>query len=397
MTAGRKHQIIIVGGGAAGITVAARLLRAERSPDVAIIEPSAKHYYQPLWTLVGAGVFPREKSERDEADYIPEGATWVRDAATEFVPAENYVRTRGGTELSYDYLIVAPGLQLYWDRVIGLAGNVGRAGICSNYGYDHVASTWESIRNFRGGTALFTQPNTPVKCGGAPQKIMYLAEDHFRRAGVRDRSRVIFFSAQPTIFQVPHYARSLTKVIARKGIETRFRHDLVEVRPETREAIFENLDTRERVVQGYDLLHVTPPMGPPEFVRRSPLANEAGWIDVDRYTLRHVRYPNVFGLGDASSLPTSKTAAAVRKQAPVAVANLLATIRGAEPPALYDGYTSCPLVSGYGRLILAEFDYGLKPAETFPLDQSKERLSMYWLKAYGLPWLYWHGMLKGRV
>jgi sulfide:quinone oxidoreductase len=391
------HQVVIVGGGTAGITVAARLRRTAQRLDIVLIEPSAKHYYQPLWTLVGGGVFPKEVTERDEAAVIPKGITWIQDAVTEFSPADNYVLTRDGKKVSYDYLVVAPGIQIDWDKVKGLKEAIGRGGVCSNYAYEHVDSTWESIRNFQGGNAIFTMPNTAIKCGGAPQKIMYLADDYFRRAGVREQARIIFASATASIFSVKKYADALNRVITRKGIETCFRHDLIEIRPTSREAIFEHLDSHEEVIMSYDLLHVTPPMSAPDCIKRSPLANAAGWVEVDKHTLQHVRYPNVFSLGDASSLPTSKTGAAIRKQAPVVVTNLLAAMHGQPLPAKYDGYTSCPLVTGYGRLILAEFDYDLQPKETFPFNQAKERFSMYLLKKYGLPALYWHGMLKGRA
>jgi sulfide:quinone oxidoreductase len=394
----RSHYpIVIVGGGTAGITVGARLARQVRRQSVAILEPSDKHYYQPLWTLVGAGAAPRRASVRPQARCIPRGSDWLRDAVAEFRPEDNQVLTRAGRRIGYDFLVVAAGIQLDWGKVKGLAGNVGHHGICSNYSYESVESTWDCLRTFRGGTALFTMPDTPVKCGGAPQKIMYLADDHFRRSGVREQARVVYAAAGASIFAVPRYARTLEQVVARKGIETLFRHNLVEVRPEERQAIFEQLDTRERVVLGYDMLHVTPPMSAPDFIKRSPLADGAGWVDVDRHTLRHVRHANVFALGDAANLPTSKTAAAVRKQSPVLVENLLAAMHGRPLPARYDGYTSCPLVTGYGRLVLAEFDYEQRPRETFPFDQSQERFSMYLLKKFGLPLLYWHGMLAGRL
>lgn len=392
-----RHRVVIIGGGSAGLTVAARLSRAAEHLDIAILEPSAKHYYQPLWTLVGGGVFPKEVTERDEGTLVPQGTTWIQDAVTEFSPAENTILTRGGRKVEYEYLVVAPGIQIDWDKVQGLKDAIGKDGVCSNYAYEYVDKTWEFIRNCKSGNAIFTQPNTPIKCGGAPQKIMYLADDAFRKAGVRERTKVIFASAAGSIFAVQKYAKALDRVVARKGIETRFKHDLIAIRPETREAVFQRLDTSEQVVLPYAMIHVTPPMSAPDFIKRSSLANDAGWVEVDKYTLQHTRHPNIFSLGDASSLPTSKTGAAIRKQAPVLVKNLLAVMHGKPLPARYDGYTSCPLVTGYGKLILAEFDYDGKPQETFPFDQSKERYSMYLLKAYGLPVLYWHGMLKGRA
>lgn len=392
-----RHQVVIVGGGTAGITVAARLRRELRSSDVAIIEPSGKHYYQPLWTLVGGGEARRESTERDEASLIPRGAKWLRDAAVKFLPDESVVLTRDGRRVGYDFLVVAAGIQIDWDRVKGLREAVGKDGVCSNYAYETVESTWNAIRNFRGGTAIFTQPQNPFKCGGAPQKIAYLADDYWRRSGVREKTRLIFASAAPTIFHVPHYTPALEAVVRRKGIETLFQHDLVEIRPVRREAVFKCLDTGEEVVLPYDMIHVTPPQSAPDFLKRSPLANAAGWVEVDQATLQHVRFPDVFALGDCSSLPTSKTGAAIRKQSPVLVANLVAAIEGRPLAAAYHGYTSCPLVTGRGRLVMAEFDYEKQPEETFPFDQRKERWSMYQVKKHLLPQIYWHGMLKGRM
>lgn len=392
------HSVVIVGGGTAGISVAARLTRrAFGRPDVAIVEPSDKHYYQPLWTLVGAGLANKEATERAEAKVIPRGATWIRDAALEFLPAENTIRTRDGRTITYDWLVLAAGLQIHWDKIPGLKQSLGQNGVCSNYSYASVDSTWKAIREFRGGTAIFTNPSGAVKCGGAPQKIMYLADDWFRRHQVREQTQIIYASALPNIFPVERYRRTLEQVIARKNIECRYRHELVEIRPETKEAVLQNLDTGECATISYDLLHVTPPMGPPSFLANSPLADQDGWVDVQPDTLRHKQLDNVFALGDCSNLPTSKTAAAIRKQAPVLVKNIQAAMRGEPLPAKYDGYTSCPLVTGIGSLVLAEFDYHKQPAETFPVDQSQERWSMWLLKRYLLPQLYWHGMLKGRA
>lgn len=392
-----SYDVLIVGGGTAGLSVAARLAGARAGLSIAVVEPSDKHYYQPLWTLVGGGVVPKAVTERPEADYIPAGVDWIRDAVADIDPAAQTVRTRGGRAVRWQQLVVAAGIQLNWGAIEGLDGHLGRDGIVSNYSFEVVDRTWEAIRTFRGGTAIFTFPSTPVKCAGAPQKIMYLADEAFRKQGVRDRSRIVFASAAAGLFGIERYAATLRKVVERKGIETLFRHDLVAVRPAAKEAVLRRLDHGDELVVPYDLLHVVPPMSAPDFLRRGPLADAAGWVDVDKYTLQHVRFPDVFSLGDCSSLPTSRTGAAIRKQAPVLVANLLAHRAGAALTERYDGYASCPLVTGYGRLVLAEFDYEGKPAETFPVDQSKERWSMWALKRWGLPAMYWNGMLRGRM
>ncbi|ADI26444.1 FAD/NAD(P)-binding oxidoreductase [Geobacillus sp. C56-T3] len=390
-------KVVIVGAGSAGISIAARLLRKNRQlyGQVLLIDPSDKHYYQPLWTLVGGGAAKAEDSVREQASLIPEGAKWLKEAVDTFMPEHNTLKTREGSEVRYDYLVVAAGIEIYWDQIKGLKETIGKNGVCSNYSYDYVQSTWENIRNFRGGTAIFTQPSTPVKCGGAPQKIMYLADDYFRQSGVRDQTNIIFASGLPNIFAVKKYADTLEQVIQRKNIETKYRVELVEIDGEAKKATFEHLDTNERFTLSFDMIHVTPPMGSPAFIKKSPLADAAGWVDVDPYTLQHKTYENVFGAGDCTNLPTSKTGAAIRKQAPVVVENLLALMNGKPLQARYDGYTSCPLVTGYNKLVLAEFDYDKNPQETFPFDQSKERMSMYVLKRNLLPIIYWNGMLKG--
>ncbi|MEZ5420739.1 MAG: FAD/NAD(P)-binding oxidoreductase [Vicinamibacterales bacterium] len=393
------YEILIIGGGTGGLTVASQLATRVDAGAIAVLEPSATHYYQPLWTLVGGGIFPKEDSARAEADFIPEGVTWLQDAATSIDPDHRTVHTARTGPITYDYLVVAAGIQLLWDRIPGLAEAVGRpgTGVVSNYSYETVSSTWEAIRAFRGGTAIFTEPTTPVKCGGAPQKIMYLAEEAFRTNGVRDQSRVLFMNAKASLFTSPHYIPAIAEVIRSRGMEAQLGEELVALRPAAREAVFRNAATGAEQTLHYDMIHVTPPMGAPDVIKASALANADGWVEVDKHTLRHVRFPNVFSLGDCSNLPTSKTGAAIRKQAPVVVANLLAVRAGGQPAAHYDGYTSCPVVTGRGKLIMAEFAYDKKPIETFPFDQRQERFSMYAVKAYLLPRIYWHGMLRGRL
>jgi sulfide:quinone oxidoreductase len=393
------YTVAIVGAGSAGLSVAARLLRESKAlhGSIVLLDPQTKHYYQPLWTLVGGGVVSKETTERSQQSLIPKGADWIQEAVEEFNPEVNQFVTKAGTVIQYEILVVAAGIQVDWERIKGLKECIGRDGVCSNYDYRYVDSTWKSIRQFRGGNAIFTQPNSPIKCGGAPQKIMYLADDAFRQAGIRNQTNIIFASGNASIFAVPKYAAALNRVIERKDIATKYQLDLISIDSVRKEAVFEHVVTKERETLRYDMIHVVPPMSSPDFIRNSPLAGAAGWAEVDKHTLQHVRFKNVFALGDCSNLPTSKTGAAIRKQAPVTVQNIISLLAGQPLAARYDGYTSCPLVTGYNRLILAEFDYDLTPQETFPFDQSKERYSMYMLKKNLLPKMYWHGMLKGRM
>jgi sulfide:quinone oxidoreductase len=389
------HPILIVGGGAAGITVAAQLKRARHSLEVAILEPATDHYYQPGWTLVGGGVFSLEETRRSERDLIPAGVAWIQAGAAGFDPDHNTVTTTEGELLSYDVLIVATGLQLCWDKVEGLRDALGQGGVCSNYSKDFAPYTWEAIQAFRGGQAVFTCAPMPIKCPGAPQKIAYLADDIFKRR--RLRASVIYATATPGIFGIPTYAAPLREVVKRRNIDARYNHVLIAVRAADREAVFqvnEGETSREEVIP-YDLLHVTPPMVAPEVVAASPLANGAGFVEVDPGSLQHVRYPNVFSLGDVSGMPNSKTAAAVRGQAPVLVANLLAQLADRPLTASYDGYSCCPLITGYGRAIMAEFNYKGDPTPSFPLDPTRERWSMWFMKRKVLPALYWNRMLAG--
>lgn len=396
------HRTLILGGGTAGI-ITASLLRRAGQEDIAIIEPSARHFYQPLWTLVGGGVVSKEATVRREADYIPRGVRWIEDRVAEVDPEKQFVRTQFGATVSYDFLVVATGIQLNWDAIPGLREAIKRGDASSNYGFELTPKTWNLIRNFKGGTALFHMPGTPIKCPGAPQKIMYLAADHFRRKGILRNARVIYGAANGSIYGAEEYAAVLNGVVERYGIDARYNHELVEILPEKKEAVFrlKNGAEGERVTIGYDILHAVPPQSAPDFVRQSALADpdkpQEGWVKVNKFTLQHVNYPNVFALGDVAGTPNAKTGAAVAHQAPVAAANLLAVLRGKEPVTQYDGYIACPIVTGYGRMLLCELDYSGKPAPRIPaIDTFKERYDMWLLKRYGLPWLYWNFLLPGR-
>ena len=397
-----SHEVVIVGGGAAGIAVAASLLSREPDLDVAIIDPADVHYYQPGWTMVGAGVFDAGSTARTMASLLPWDVHWIKAAVAAFEPEKDSLILDGCRVVRYRQLIVCPGLKLDWHAIEGLADTLGRNGVTSNYRYDLAPYTWELVQKLRGGRALFTQPPMPIKCAGAPQKAMYLSADHWRRAGVLKDVDIQFHSAGAALFGVPAYVPALMEYVQAYGIHLNFGETLVAVDGPGRRATFRVAradGTSELVTQEFDLLHVVPPQKAPDFVRVSPLADAAGWVDVDPATLRHRKYPNVFALGDVGNMPNAKTAAAARKQAPVVAHNVLATRGQARGEATYDGYGSCPLTVERGKIVLAEFGYAGKLLPTFPqwmIDGTKPSRLAWYLKERILPAVYWEAMLKGR-
>lgn len=394
-----RFTVVIVGGGAAGIAVAARLLHERPTLDVAVIDPSTTHAYQPGWTLVGAGVMTLKSTLKQEGGLIPRGCTWLRSAVDSFQPDENLVTLTDGRTVAYNRLVVCPGLQLDWDKIEGLPETLGRNGVCSNYSKDTVEYTWTCIQSLSSGTALFTQPPMPIKCAGAPQKIAYLASDYWRKEGTLNRTNVEFCLAGDALFGVAYYRPALQQAVDYYGINLQYKHTLIAVNGPERKATFAVTGPdgkTENVVKDFDMLHVTPPQSAPDFVKKSPLANASGWVDVDPSTLRHTKYDAIFGLGDVIGTSNAKTMAAARAQTPVITANLLASLDGKPLTGVYDGYGACPLTVGYGKIVLAEFLYGGKPAPSFPYDQRKPSRFAWFLKTTVFPRVYWDMMLKGR-
>ncbi|XP_019934837.1 sulfide:quinone oxidoreductase, mitochondrial [Paralichthys olivaceus] len=395
-SAKEHYKMLVLGGGSGGITMSARMKRMMGAGNVAVIEPSEMHYYQPIWTLVGAGAKSVASSGRPTASVIPSGVKWVKSKVQEINPDTNMVLTEDGTEISYEYLIVALGIQLHFEKIKGLPEGFKHPKIGSNYSVETVEKTWKALENFTEGNAVFSFPNTPVKCAGAPQKIMYLSDSFLRKTGKRAKANIIYNTSLPVIFGVKKYADSLWEIVKSRDLQVNLRQNLIEVRADKHEAVFENLDKPgETNVIEYEMLHVTPPMGPNLVIKGSPLADEGGWLDVNKETLQHKTYPNVFGIGDCTSLPTSKTAAAVAAQSAILNRTISKVLKKEKPDKKYDGYTSCPLVTSYNTVILAEFDYNGQPLETFPINQAKERRLMYYMKADVMPHLYWHGLLRG--
>ena len=401
-TGDAKFDIVIVGGGAGGISVAASLQARKSNLSIAIIDPADIHYYQPGWTMVGGGIFEASQTAKTMGSLIPRGVKWIKAAVAAFEPANNAVILDGCRVVKYDRLVVSPGLKLDWAAVEGLEETLGRNGVTSNYRYDLAPYTWQLVQEMNKGRAIFTQPPMPIKCAGAPQKAMYLSADAWFRNGRLKDIDIQFMNAGGVLFGVKDYVPALEKYIEKYDATLNFFHNLVAVDGPAKKATFKvsKPETEpELVTVDFDMMHVCPPQTAPDFIRVSPLADAAGWVDVDQATLRHKSFDNVWSLGDVMNAPNAKTAAAARKQAPTVAENIVADIAGRSPTAAYDGYGSCPLTVERGKIVLAEFGYGgvLKPSfPRFLVDGTKPTRAAWFLKEKMLPPIYWRAMLKGK-
>jgi len=401
-------RIVIAGSGLGGIAVASRLMQQLDGASVTIIDARQKHYYQPGFTLVATGVWPVDKVIDPTADFIPAGVKWIPEMVAEFDPAANVVLTSGGQRIAYDYLVVATGLQLDYAQIEGMdVAAIGRNGLASVYASPEAAvATWTALDTFRrkGGQALMTLPSGPLKCAGAPLKMTFMVADRLQQTGTLANSRIDFHTGLPTdtVFGVKVVNDDVLARWKALGIHNHYLSKLVAVDPGARKATFATPEG-QRETLGYDFLHVVPPMRAPDVVKKSDLAWKeggfapGGWLEVDKGTLQHRRYKNVFGIGDINGTPRGKTAATVKKSAPLVVRNLLQVIAGQEPDARFDGYTSCPLIVREGSAMLIEFDYDGKLTPSLPMIEPLQESYLAWLMKVRMLKPAYVSVLKGRV
>lgn len=392
----RKHyKLVILGGGTGGISTASRILSKKKDlkDDVLIIEPDDYHYFQPAWPLVGSGDEKLDSTWKPMEKVIPKGARWLQAAVKEVDPVKREV-TADETLISYDFLIVALGIELNYGAIKGARGSLGHNGVCTNYLYNLVEYTYESLKNTKSGNIIVTKPETKIKGGVSAENSLFTMDDFIKQ---QNRNvDIMFRSGREELFEVKKYNYSLISQMEGKYIDYKLNEELIEVKGEQKQAVFKNTHTGETHTIPFEMLVITPPMHGPSVLKNSGLLDEEGWVDVDKHTMMHKKYTTVFSLGDSSSLPTVKMGAAVRKQLPVLVDNLIERMSDQEPTHKYDGRTACPIATEYGELILAEFGYDKKPKETTFLNQADDKMIFYQFKKNMLPIMYWYALLKGK-
>jgi len=396
----RHHEVVVIGGGNAGISLAARL-RRYGVRDIAVVEPSGRHLFQPLFSHIGGGTAEAAEAVRAQASVMPDGVTWIQDSAADIRPETNAVVLASGSEVTYGHVVVCPGLQLDWHKVPGLAEAMNSPYASSNYVYELASKTWNLLKELRSGTAVFTMPSGPVKCGGACQKPMYLACDYWRQQGVLDQIRVVLVVPTATVYGVPGVDEELNRKINEYGIELRCNSEVVAVDAEGRTVQVHDSQADRTESLAYDALHAVPPQSAPDWLKATSLpakGENGGFVEVDPETLRHTRYPNVWSLGDAAGTRNSKAGAALRKQTTVLAKNLKAVLRGGEPKSKYNGYSACPFTVSRSTVVFAEFDDQYRPMPTLPkIHVAKERRSTWILERDLFPGIYWNLILKGRA
>ncbi len=407
-----KGKVVIIGGGAAGISVAARLLRYLNNPDITIIDPSDRHYYQPGFTLIAGGVYSADEVWKNQSDCMPSGAKWIKDSVKIIDPEKKIITTEKSGNVDYDFLVLTPGLTLRWDLIEGIdEASLGTGNAHCIYTHQGAIKACAAMKEFakKGGKGIFTDTYTKHKCGGAPKKVCLMTEEQSRNNKCREALDINFYTASKQLYDVPYFTPRLLQIYQERNVKLNLNTRVKGIDTASKKVLLETIKSGKVVkstFEDYDFLHFLPPMTAPQFVKNSGLSEVGGkrdaelWAATDKQTLVHRKYKNIVVLGDVAAIPTSKTSAAIRMQVPIATMNLISLMEGKEPSIIYDGYAACPIITNYGKLLMCEFDYKKERKSSFPfsmMDMSKESRLGWLLKVYALKPMYFYGMLNGLV
>lgn len=396
MSTTRHHDVVVVGGGNAGISLAARL-RRDGCRDVAVVEPKTVHEYRPLLSFVAGGTATLEDLRRPQADVVPPGCRWYADRVTAVQPEQRLVRLAGGRELTYGDLVLCPGSHVDWDAVPGAAAAVRTSSAATSYLPELAPRTWEMLSTTTSGRVVFAISTRHVPCAPVGMKPLFMAADHWRRTGVLDGIDIELLVEGPVLVGQPRADRELRAVAREYGVVVRTGTTVDAVDAETRTLSLSTPDGADELA--YDVLYLAPPHRAHGWVARSGLADadSDGFVAVDPQTLQHVAHPRVWGLGDAATVGTMPSGGALRRQVPVVAHNIRARRTG-RPWRRYDGYTVAPVATSRSRLLLAEFDRTGKAEPTFPFpDLVRPRRSVLLFDRYLEKHVYWRRLLRGRV
>ena len=387
----RHSKLLIVGGGDAGISVATKLVNSPimlsdkgknvlSSKDITVVDKKEKYIYQSGQTLVGGGLTSLNDIIVDNRTRTPSNVNTINQLVQKIVPKENKVVLEDGSQVSYDYLVLALGTSPQLDLIPGLRESLEDENIpvATNYIPEHAVKMNRLREEFKGGRALFTMPSSPIKCGGAPLKITFLSCSGWKQKRIKYDAQ--YNTGTPGIFANLFYAGALKDQLDRYGVSANTKLELVEVRGKDRVAIFKDLETEKLVEKSFNILHATPIMKAPSLLAEAGLANPNSYVNVNINTLQHNNFPNIFSLGDCADLPTSKTLSAVNDQFHILIKNLESEMQGQPLEAEYQGYTACPVLTGNNKVMLCEFGYDQKVMQTFLRDQREPKGFFFFMK-----------------
>lgn len=391
-------KLVILGSGTAGTMMANHLRKRIKAGDwqISIIDQEQKHYYQPGFLFMPFGIYSEQDVIRPKRRFLPSDVTYV-DAEVDRVNADqNQVLLRGGGSLSYNVLIIATGAKIAPDQIEGMLGPDWRTRIFDFYTFDGARALRAALADWNGGRLVVHVSEMPIKCPVAPLEFAFLADWWLTERGLRRKTELVYVTPLSGAFTRPIASRALSRMLERKHINVITDFSIGRVDSERHKII----SWDEREIE-YDLLATVPTNMGDAAMERSGLGDELNFVATDHRTLQSKRYQNVFVIGDATDLPTSKAGSVAHFEAEVLTENILHYIKGDPLDAGFDGHANCFIESGFGKGVLLDFNYDLEPVEGVfpfpafgPFSLLRETRINHWGKL-AFKWIYWNALLKG--